>query len=63
MPDELSRRFRALVVAAGVDVRWMPLEGAGHCDLIDPLTPAWHTVVDAVRHVGDSTPKEFSHGP
>ncbi len=58
VPDTLSRRFHALAEAGGDDVRWMPVRGAGHFDLIDPLAPAWHTVIGAVRHIFDSTPKE-----
>lgn len=32
-------------IAAHPQVRWVPVAGAGHYELIDPLAPAWPTVM------------------
>jgi acetyl esterase/lipase len=45
VPFEISRRYAE---KAGAEARLIPLERAGHFDLIDPRTPEWKTVEDAV---------------
>jgi alpha-beta hydrolase superfamily lysophospholipase len=45
VPFEHSQRF---VAAAGADVRLVVLEGAGHFEPVDPQSPEWTAVRDAV---------------
>jgi acetyl esterase/lipase len=45
VPFEISRRYTD---KAGAEARLIPLERAGHFELIDPRTPEWKTVQDAV---------------
>jgi acetyl esterase/lipase len=45
VPFEMSRRY---VEKAGAEARLVVLERAGHFELIDPRTPEWKTVQDAV---------------
>lgn len=44
VPVDQARGFRGAAVAKGDDVRLLLIEGAGHFDLIAPLTAAWQTV-------------------
>lgn len=45
VPFEFSRRY---VEKAGAEARLIPLERAGHFELIDPRTAEWKTVQEAV---------------
>jgi pimeloyl-ACP methyl ester carboxylesterase len=47
VPCVLSTGFAARGRAAGDDVSLAELPGAGHFDVIDPLSPAWPRVVAA----------------
>jgi acetyl esterase/lipase len=52
VPAGMSHRFAAQARAAGDDVELSELAGAGHFDVIDPLSPAWPAVLAAFRSVG-----------
>jgi pimeloyl-ACP methyl ester carboxylesterase len=47
VPPDMSRDYAAIGRAAGDDTTVAELPGAGHLDLIDPLSPAWPQVVAA----------------
>jgi pimeloyl-ACP methyl ester carboxylesterase len=47
VPPDMSRDYAASGRAAGDDTTVAELPGAGHLDLIDPLSPAWPQVVAA----------------
>ncbi len=51
VPVELSRRYAAYAAAAGADVELLELRGIEHFGPIDPLSPAWATVLDALARV------------
>ena len=40
----MSRDYHAAARAAGDDATYVPVEGAGHRDVIDPAGPAWPQV-------------------
>jgi acetyl esterase/lipase len=48
VPVEVSRAYAGAAGAAGDPVRLHELAGVGHFELIDPLSAAWPTVLDAV---------------
>ena len=48
VPVEISRSYAADATAAGDDVVLRELAGLGHYELIDPLSPAWPTVIAAI---------------
>lgn len=48
VPVEISRTYAEQAAAEGDDVELHELEGVGHYELIDPLSPAWPTVLAAV---------------
>ena len=48
VPVELSRTYAATALEAGDPVELRELAGAGHFDLIDPLSPAWPSVPASV---------------
>ncbi len=50
VPFEQSARYAE---AAGGEAELVPLEGAGHFEPIDPLSPEWTAVRDAVRRLVD----------
>jgi hypothetical protein len=37
------------------DVHLLPIQGAGHFDLIDPLSPAWKSVENTVASLIDES--------
>jgi dipeptidyl aminopeptidase/acylaminoacyl peptidase len=51
VPVAQSRDYAGRARAAGADVEVLELEGTGHFELIDPLSAAWPTVIEAVRTV------------
>ena len=51
----MSTAFVEAARAAGDDAELVPLEGAGHFEVIDPQASAWPRVVDAVRTLLGST--------
>lgn len=58
VPCEMSRSYARRARAAGDDVACLVLPGAGHFDVIDPLSAAWPGVVSAFRdaaRVADDT--------
>jgi acetyl esterase/lipase len=48
VPVYQSQTFAEQASARGDDARFLPIEGAGHFDLIDPSSSAWSVVVKAV---------------
>lgn len=48
VPVELSRNYAARAAAAGEAVTFTELPGVGHYELIDPLSPVWDRVLDAM---------------
>lgn len=51
VPLEQAERLAAAARAAGDDARVVPVEGAGHFDVVAPHAPAWTRVVAAVREM------------
>lgn len=51
VPFEISQRYADAASAAGDDVELLPLRGAGHFEIVDPATPQWLTVLDALRRM------------
>ncbi len=49
VPVTLSAAYQRAAKARGDEVRLVELQGTGHFELIDPSTPAWATVRDALR--------------
>src|SRR5262245_47979911 len=49
VPNELSRRYQAEAVRAGDEATLEVVEGAGHFELVDPSSPAWRAVREAVN--------------
>ena len=45
VPFEISRKYAE---KAGAEAKLIPLERAGHFELIDPRTPEWTVVQDAI---------------
>ena len=52
MPIEMSRRYAAAARSAGDRITLMPIERAGHFEVIDPLSVAWPKVLEAVGAAG-----------
>lgn len=48
VPIEQSRSFATAAASQGDDARFVPIEGAGHFDLIAPSAPSWATVEKAI---------------
>lgn len=48
VPAELSREYHATAVRRGDQARLVTLPGLGHAELVDPRSPAWPTVREAV---------------
>jgi acetyl esterase/lipase len=48
VPAELSRRYADYAAGLGADVRLAELAGVEHFGVIDPLSPAWGAVLDAL---------------
>lgn len=48
VPAAISRSFAGRAADEGDTVVYHELEGVGHEALIDPLSPAWHTVVEEI---------------
>jgi len=48
VPLEQARAFEAAARERGDDARVLPVEGAGHFDVVAPFAPAWRTVERAV---------------
>jgi acetyl esterase/lipase len=57
VPCELSAEYAARARAVGDEVACHVLPGAGHFDVIDPLSAAWPHVLNAFRAVGGSRPQ------
>jgi fermentation-respiration switch protein FrsA (DUF1100 family) len=51
VPVEVSRAYAAAARDAGDDVTVRELPGLGHFELIDPTSPAWPSVLDAIEQV------------
>jgi acetyl esterase/lipase len=51
VPYDLSSAFVTRARAAGDNVRLVTLEGADHLDLIDPESPFWPRVVEAIESI------------
>lgn len=51
VPVEISQTYAEQASAAGDDVVLHELEGVGHFELIDPLSPAWPTVLAAAARL------------
>ena len=49
VPIEIGRSYAARARSLGDEVRFIPLEGAGHFELIDPRTVEFAAVLAAVR--------------
>jgi acetyl esterase/lipase len=49
VPESLSAQYARAAAARGDEVRFVPLPGTGHAELIDPTTPAWATVRESLR--------------
>ena len=49
VPNELARAYQGAASRAGDDVTLEVLEGAGHFELVDPMSTAWSAVLAAVR--------------
>jgi acetyl esterase/lipase len=49
VPYGLSEAYVEAARAAGDAVRFVPLEGANHFDVIDPLSPFWPKVLEAIQ--------------
>lgn len=49
VPESLSAQYARAAKSRGDEVRFVPLPGTGHFELIDPSTPAWGTVRESVR--------------
>jgi len=54
VPVGISRAYAEQAAAAGDDVVLHELEGIGHFELIDPLSPAWPSVLAAVAELTGS---------
>jgi acetyl esterase/lipase len=57
VPCELSAEYAARARAVGDEVTYRVLPGAGHFDVIDPLSAAWPQVLNAFRAVVGSRPQ------
>lgn len=53
VPVEMSRTFVAGATAAGTDITLLELPKCEHFGLIDPESPAWPQVTDALRSLHD----------
>lgn len=51
VPPDFSRRYTEGKQRGGENVRLVEIAKASHLDLIDPLSPAWETVVSAVKQL------------
>jgi len=51
VPNELARASQTAATRAGDDVAVEVVEGAGHFELVDPMSTAWSTVYTAVRRL------------
>ena len=49
VPVWMSEEYQREATARGDEVKFIPLEGVGHLELIDPKSAAWPTVRDGVR--------------
>jgi hypothetical protein len=54
VPPECSRTYARKATDAGDDAQLVELDGVGHFELIDPLSPAWPAVLSAVRRLAGS---------
>ena len=52
VPASLSEAYQKRAQGLGDKVRYVPLEGAGHFELIDPRAQEWARVVEAVKSFG-----------
>jgi acetyl esterase/lipase len=48
VPADLSVEYHAVAIRRGDDVRLVPLTAVGHYELIEPASPAWPPVAEAV---------------
>jgi acetyl esterase/lipase len=51
VPVEISRRYADRAASTGADVELTELAGIEHFGPIDPLSPAWGAVLDALHHL------------
>ncbi len=53
VPYELSERYHAAAIACGDDVRLLTLPGAGHFEVVDPLSREWPVVLEAAQRASE----------
>ena len=51
VPYEISSRYHAAARAAGDDATLTTLDGGGHFEVVDPTSPVWPSVLEAVQRV------------